>query len=198
MTELLNPSSNVEKMLTEQQVRDALNGAIEPQARSLTTEDMLRAVIQQAIVVPMARAAAELPSGTAAEQLRNYAGRAWEIIHTPVFAGIYRIVVAEVPEYPGLARFFAAHVSGPIQAQLELIIAQGIARGEFRPVTASAAAGTLRGALVAQAFWCNHAEVWGQPPGSAASRVVPETLSLLLDGLNRTSSRPPSTDGRPR
>jgi hypothetical protein len=181
-------------MLTEQQVRDALNGAIEPQTRNLTTEDVLRAVIRQAIAVPMARAAAELPSGTAAEQLRNYAGRAWEIIHTPVFAGIYRIVVAEVPEYPGLARFFAAHVSGPIQAQLELIIAQGIARGEFRPVTASAAAGALKGSLIAQAFWYNHADVWG-PQGSAASRVVPETLSLLLEGLNRSSSRSLSTDG---
>lgn len=183
-------------MLTDQQVRDTLNGAIELNTRFLTTEEMLRAIMHQAIVEPMSRAAAELPSGSATEQLRNYAGRAWEIINTPVFAGIYRIVVAEVPEYPELARFFGDEVSGPIRVQLELIISRGIAQGEFRQVTPSAAARALTGSLLTQAFWCNHAHVWSHAAGVAPSRVVPETLGLMLEGLNRASSHPLTTDGR--
>ena len=182
-------------MLTEQQMRDTLIQAIELNTRFLTTEEMLRAILHQAIVEPMTRAAAELPSGTAAEQLRNYAGRAWEIISTPVFAGIYRIVVAEVPEFPAMARLFGAEVSQPLHSQLEGIISRGIARGEFRPVTSSAAARVLTISLITQAFWCNHTHVWNHTAGGVATRVVPDTLGLLLDGLNRASSRIPSTDG---
>ena len=183
-------------MLTDQQVRDALKEAIELNTRFLTTEEMLRAIMHQAIVEPMSRAAAELPSGTATEQLRNYAGRAWEIINTPVFAGIYRIVVAEVPEYPALAGFFSAEVSNPIQLQLERIITRGIARGEFRPVTPAAAARVITGSFLTQALWCNHPDVWGPSSGPGAHRVVPETLGLMLEGLNRTSSHSLPPDGR--
>ena len=172
-------------MLTEQQVRDSLDGAIEPGSRFTTPEEMLRTVIRQTIAEPMARAAAELPPSAGKDQLRNYAGRVWEIINTPVFTGIYRIIVADVPEYPALARFFVTEVSRPVHLQLESIIARGIARGEFRPVPPAPAARALLASFITQAFWCNHGDVWGQPAGGIASRVVPETLSLLLDGLNR-------------
>jgi AcrR family transcriptional regulator len=157
---------------------------------------LLRAVIQQVVVEPMARASAELPPGKAADQLRNYAGRAWEILNTPAFARIYQMVMADLPEHPELARFFAEKVSGPVRIQLEVIISRGIRRGEFRSISPSGAARTLAGSLLTQAFWCNHSALWGVSEGGVPSRVVPETLGLLLEGLNCTESRSLSTDGR--
>jgi hypothetical protein len=182
-------------MLTEEQVRDSLTAAIELDTRFLTTEEMLRAIAKQVIVEPMKRASAELPPGTAAERLRNFAGRAWEIVNTPLFARLYRIVVAEVPEYPALAKFFAEEVSGPIRVQMEEIVTRGVSQGEFRPVLPSAAARALSGSLITQAFWCNHADVWGFAAGGVPSRVVPETLGLMLEGLNRSAPVSLPTDG---
>ena len=169
---------------------------VELNTRFSGPEEMLRRVVQQAVVEPIRRATEELPAGTAAEELKNFAGRAWEIINTPAFARIYRIVMAEVPHYPELARFFAQEVAGPARAQLEKIIARGIARGEFRHVAPAAVARALTGSLLSQAFWCNHAELWGESAGAAPSRVIPETLSLMLDGLNRPAAPSPFTDGR--
>lgn len=209
-------------MLTDEQVSDALNAAVteidnyglaharleriaqmagvtlvELNRSFPTVEEMFRRVVEQVIGEPMARASRELPSGPAADQLRNYAGRAWEILNTPVFARIYRLVMAEVPRYPVLAKYFAEEVSGPVRRRMESIISCGISGGEFRPVVPSAAARALAGALLTQAFWCNHAEVWGQEAGGTPSRVVPETLGLMLEGLHRRERMPHLTEGRP-
>ena len=167
--------------------------------RFATSDDVFQAIVTHEIIEPMARAIAELPDGSAADQLRNYCGRAWEIINTPRFARIYRLLVTEVAQKPGLAKFFADEIGLPIRRQLERIITDGIARGEFRPVSAASAARSIAGSLVTQAFWCNHMDLWGPALCGVPSRVVPETVGLVLSGLTRPSlSGSLTTNGEPR
>jgi AcrR family transcriptional regulator len=163
-----------------------------------TMEDVVRAIVTQSIIQPMARSSAELPSGSAGDRLRNYCGRAWEIINTPRFAMIYRLLINEVPLHPALASFFADEVAGPIRRQVENILAQGIARGEFRSLPTASAARAIAGSLVTQAFWCNHADLWGSAFCGTPSRVVPETIALMLNGLNSDSSAILNPIGDPR
>ena len=168
--------------------------------RRFTTSDaVFEAIVSHEIIEPMARAAAELPDGSAADQLRNYCGRAWEIINTQRFARIYRLLVTEVAQKPAIAKFFAEQIGVPIRRQLESIIAHGIARGEFRPVPAASAARAIAGSLVTQAFWCNHMDLWGPALCGVPSRVVPETIGLVLEGLMRDSlTGLLTTNGEPR
>jgi hypothetical protein len=63
------------------------------------------------------------------------------------------------------------------------IIERGIAQGEFRAVAPRTAARVIIAALARQAFWCNHAEAFGPAVGGGCNRVVAETLSILLGGL---------------
>ena len=151
--------------------------------RFANSDAVFQAIVTHEIIEPMARAAAELPGGSAAEQLRNFCGRAWEIINTQRFARIYRLLVTEVAQKPALAKFFAEEIGLPIRRQLETIISSGINRGEFRPVAAAAAARAIAGSLVTQAFWCNHMDLWGAALCGVPSRVVPETVGLVLGGL---------------
>jgi AcrR family transcriptional regulator len=160
-----------------------------------TTAEVFRAVMTEVAVQPITRASRELPAGAASEQLRNYACRVWEILNTPVFACLHRIVIAEVSHSPELARYFAAHVVAPVREQIEVIIARGMARGEFRPVHPSSATRAIVGALMAQAAWCNHADLWGHQAGGTSSRVVPETIGLVLEGLHRRVTTTELTDG---
>lgn len=167
--------------------------------RFATSDDVFEAIVSHEIIQPMARAAAELPDGSAADQLRNYCGRAWEIINTQRFARIYRLLVTEVAQKPALAKFFAEQIGLPIRRQLESIIATGVARGEFRPVPAASAARAIAGSLVTQAFWCNHMDLWGPALCGVPSRVVPETIGLVLEGLMRDSlTGSLKTNGEPR
>lgn len=167
--------------------------------RFATSDDVFEAIVRHEIIEPMARAGAELPAGSAADQLRNYCGRAWEIINTPRFARIYRLLVTEVAQKPALAKFFAEEIGLPIRRRLESIIVHGIAEGEFRPIPAASAARAIAGSMVTQAFWCNHMDLWGPALCGVPSRVVPETVGLVLGGLMRDSlAGLLTTKGEPR
>jgi AcrR family transcriptional regulator len=150
-----------------------------------SSDEVLQTIVTNEIIEPMTRASAELPGGSASDQLRNYCGRAWEIINTQRFARIYRLMVTGVAQKPALAKFFAEQIGMPIRRQLEAIITKGIAKGEFRSVPAASAARAIAGSLVTQAFWCNHGDLWGSALCGVPSRVVPETVGLMLQGLTR-------------
>lgn len=154
-------------------------------------EDLFRTAVREVARGHVTRACTALPPGPAIEQLRNFCGRGWEILHTPTYAALDRLWVTEVPRYPDLARFYAEEIFGPIHGTVASIIERGIAEGDFRPVAPRAAARVILAALVRQAFWCNNADVFGPAMGGGCNRVVAETLSILLGGLQ--SSRHDST-----
>ena len=131
----------------------------------------------------VARACRELPPGSAIEQLWNFCGRSWDILHTPTQAALYRLWVSEAPRDPELARFFAEEVYRPLHEALVEIIHRGIADGQFRAVSPRAAARVILAALMEQAFWCNHADAFGAAVGGGCNRVIAETLSVLLGGM---------------
>src|SRR5689334_10856379 len=139
--------------------------------------------ISDAARAQVARACRELPPSSAIEQLRNFCGRSWDILHTPTQAALYRLWVSEAPRDPELARFFAEEVYRPLHGALVEIIHRGIVAGQFRPVSPRAAARVILAALMEQAFWCNHADAYGPAVGGGCKRVIAETLSILLGGL---------------
>jgi AcrR family transcriptional regulator len=156
-----------------------------------TKEDLFHSAVREVARGHVARACAGLPPGPAVEQLRNFCGRGWEILHTPTWAALELLWATEIPRCPELARFYADEIYGPLHATLVGIIERGIAEGHFRPVAPRAAARVILAALVKQAFWCNHAGALGPAVGGGCNRVVAETLSILLGGLQ--PSRPDST-----
>jgi AcrR family transcriptional regulator len=144
---------------------------------------LFRSAVREVARDQVARACGGLPPGPAIEQLRNFCGRGWEIMHTPTYAALDRLWVTEVPRYPDLARFYAEEIYGGVHGTMVGIIERGIAQGEFRAVAPRTAARVIIAALARQAFWCNHAEAFGPAVGGGCNRVVAETLSILLGGL---------------
>jgi AcrR family transcriptional regulator len=163
--------------------RDAGTSLASLEREFATKEDLFRVAVREAARGQVLRACSEPPPGPAAEQLRNFCGRCWEILRTPSYAALHRLWVTEVPRDPGLARFYAEEVYGTVHGMLERIIERGIVAGQFRPVVPRAAARLIMAALTEQAFWCNHADAFGPAVGGGCNRVVAETLSILLGGL---------------
>lgn len=151
-------------------------------------ERLLRSAVREVAREDVARACRELPPGPALEQLRNFCGRGWEILHTPGYADLYRLWVTEIPRFPDLARFYADEVYAPVHDLLTGIIERGINQGQFRTVIPGIAARVIMAALAKQAFWCNHGESFGPALGSGCNRVVTETLSILLGGLQASDN----------
>jgi hypothetical protein len=138
-----------------------------------------------AVAAEIRRACQELPPGTAVEQLRNFCGRGWEMLHTPEFDRMYRAMVNEIAGSSEAGRFYAHEVCAPILSALTGIIGRGIASSEFRLQNPHFAARMILAALIQQAFWCNHAEVVGPELGCGCNRIVTDTLSIVLGGMVR-------------
>lgn len=167
--------------------RDTNPGIPEPQNPGIPRDR--RNIEREAVVFvargQVARACRELPPGSAVEQLRNFCGRTWEILHTPTQAALYRRWVTQAPRDTELARFYSEEVYRPIHSMMVEIIVRGVATRQFRAVAPQAAARVILAALIEQAFWCNHAEAFGPAVGGGCNRVTAETLSVLLGGLQQ-------------
>src|SRR5262245_26710908 len=111
----------------------------------------------RALAAEIQRACLELPPGTPIEQLRNFCGRGWEILHTPEFDRVHRIMINEMPADPEARRFYSEQICGPLLGVLEGILVRGMARAEFALEHPHRAARVILAALIQQAFWCNHA-----------------------------------------
>jgi transcriptional repressor AefR-like protein len=144
--------------------------------------DIERGSLVQVARIQVLRACGELPPGSATEQLRNFCGRTWEILHTPTQVALYRLWIGQTPSDPDLARFYATEVYRPLHAMMTRIVIRGRETGEFRTAMPSAAARVILAALVEQAFWCNHVDAVG-PAVGGCTRVVADTLAVVLGGI---------------
>ena len=88
----------------------------------------------------------------------------------------------DLSRFPELARFYAAEVFGRVEQMLADITGRGIAAGAFRAVPSHVAARLILSALVQQAFWCNHVDVFGPSVAGGCHRVVADTCPWCLEG----------------
>jgi AcrR family transcriptional regulator len=146
-------------------------------------DGLLRGAVRAVAAEHVARTCAPLPPGSAVEQLRNFCGRCWDVLHTPAHAALHRLWVTDLVRYPDLARFYGDEVYAAIHRMLSGTIERGIAEGVFRPVPPAAAARVIMAAMGQQAFWCSHADAFGPGLREDCHRAVADTLNVMLGGL---------------
>jgi len=129
----------------------------------------------------LAQARRQLPPGPVVEQLRNYCGRAWDVLRTPAFAEAYRQSLVRQ------ARTEAA--DGAIEACLadvHRLLVAGVRAGDFRPLPCGQVARLLVSSLLARAFWCAASDATDARFAGTCGRVVAETLDVLLPAILAT------------
>lgn len=133
--------------------------------------------------------------GTSSELLTLLIGVWWERVGNTPAAGIHKVVVAEVRNFPELAQFYSDEVIAPADRMFGNCIRRGIERGEFRPMPLHEAAHTLMAPLLFMVL-CRHS--FGCCAIEGRIEVDPalmlEThLDLVLRGLE---VRPPQAAAR--
>lgn len=138
----------------------------------------------------LAQARRELPPGPVVEQLRNYCGRVWDVLRTGTFAEACRQSLAQ------RAGDRAAH--GAIEACLadvHRLLVAGVRAGELRPLPCGPLARLLVSSLLARACWCARRDTIDVKIADTCSRVVAETLGVLLPAI--LAAPPVAAPGRP-
>lgn len=149
-------------------------------------DDVFREVVRSTLIGSLsARDDAAVPAQepSAADAVRTFARRYWQMMEQPDLAAVVRLVIGELPRFPELAVFHATEALERFVRTLERIIERGIATGELRPGDPRAAARTILATLTAHALWFAYPAIYGGIIGTDRERAVSTTIETLVHTL---------------
>jgi AcrR family transcriptional regulator len=155
-------------------------------------EELFKAVVRQTLSSLIAEGI-ELAGqfeGSSSELLATLMQTWWERFGSTPAAGIHKVVLSEVRNFPELAQFYNDEVIVPADRLFTRCIQRGVDRGEFRPLPLHEAAHALMSPMIFMAL-CQFS--LGACPIQGAVTVDPvgvlrTHLDLVLRGLEVRSS----------
>lgn len=147
-------------------------------------EALFREMVHATIVTALAEAEATLAewaTDSAESQLRRLGRGWWTFLRTERVQVLHRLLSLELGQFPDLMQFYADEVVARGRRLVAGIIAQGVERGEFRPLEPQLAARMFSALWMAHSTWCARREVF-QSLGSD-EQVLDEMLAFYLSAL---------------
>jgi hypothetical protein len=116
----------------------------------------------------------------------------WQRVGSTPAAGIHKIVLAEVRNFPELAQFYADEVIAPAERLITSALQRGMERGEFRALPLHEAAHALMAPMI---YLTLHQHSIGACPVRGAEapdprRMLEVHLDLVLRGLEVREGAP--------
>jgi AcrR family transcriptional regulator len=150
-------------------------------------EELLKAVIQQFLADRIAEGAHEIEQaeGPTPALMENLLVDWWMRTYDSPASGVFKLIIAEVRNFPDIARFYAEHVVEPGEALCARLLRRGIERGEFHAVDIDAAVHSI---LMPMVLLCVHKHSLGACAASKSLDQDPEGflrahLALIFRGL---------------
>jgi AcrR family transcriptional regulator len=150
-------------------------------------EELFKAVVRQNLssLIAEGQGMAATFEGSSSELLACLIHTWWDRVGNTSAAGIHKIVLAEVRNFPELAQFYTDEVIIPADRLFSGCVERGIASGEFRPMPLHEVAHALIAPLI---FMAVHRHSFGACPVHGTADVDPLAvldthLDLVLRGL---------------
>ena len=165
-------------------------------------EELFKAVVRHnlASLIAEGEQLAGAFEGSSSELLGLLIMTWWQRFGSTPAAGIHKVILAEVRNFPELAQFYADEVMAPADRLFGGCVERGVARGEFRPMPTHEVSLALIAPLI---FMAVHRHSFGCCPVDGTTDMDPELmlkthLDLVLRGLQvRSEEAPPPARGRP-
>ena len=154
-------------------------------------EALFREVVRQTVVATIERAEREIVHGSATEQLLTYIRGYWSFVRSPRFEAIYRLVMAELQNFPDLAQFYSEEVVQRSARLIGRLIQQGIDSGEFRPIDPKVAARMLQALIVSHGLWCSRQKFFPHMAGATDEKVLAELTDFYLHAIKAVPDAAP-------
>lgn len=163
-------------------------------------EELFKAVVRTRLsaLIAEGQQVVERFDGSSATLLRALLQSWWQRVGSTAAGGIFKIIVAEVRNFPELAQFYNDEVVVPAQRLIAATLQRGIQRGEFRDVPLAPATHTLIAPLL---FLALHKHSIGAcavtGPALDAEALIDTHIDLMVRGL-QAPPRQPATRQAPR
>ncbi len=151
-------------------------------------EDLFKAVVRQNLVNLITEGLEVLAhfEGSSSDLLCHLMNTWWERVGSTPAAGIHKIVLSEVRNFPELATFYAAEVMEPADRLFSGAVRRGIDSGEFRPVPVHEVAHALMAPMIFLALHRHSFGACSPPCGNPdldPRALIDTHLDLALRGL---------------
>jgi len=113
----------------------------------------------------------------------------WEVICTPAFVDAFRRSLDPGRAREGTARE-VPHLIAGIVADIDRLLVEGAASGELRPRPRGPVARLLVSSMLIRAHWCTHSDSVDVRVAGTSTRVVAETLDLVLPSIGAAAAPP--------
>jgi AcrR family transcriptional regulator len=150
-------------------------------------EELFKAVVRHNLgrLIAEGQEAVAQFQGSSSDLLAKLMDAWWQRVGSTPAAGIHKIVLAEVRNFPELAQFYADEVIVPADRLFSSAVQRGIERGEFRVLPLHEAAHALMAPMIYMAL---HRHSIGACPVHGADapdprRMLQVHLDLVLRGL---------------
>jgi TetR/AcrR family transcriptional regulator len=113
-------------------------------------QDLLKAVMRCNLIDPITQSAEDIAQfqGSTAALLEQVLFTWWERLGETRASGIFKVLVAEVRNFPDIAQFYFDEMATPSKHLLGEVIQRGVDTGEFRAVNVPAVVNALVGPMV--------------------------------------------------
>jgi AcrR family transcriptional regulator len=161
-------------------------------------EELFKAVVRQSLshIIAEGLELAESFEGSTSDLLVKLMKTWWQRVGNTPAAGIHKVVLAEVRNFPELAQFYTDEVIVPADRLFSTTVQRGIDRGEFRPLPVHEVAHALIAPMI---FLALHRHSFGACPVDGVdvdpAQLMHTQLEITLRGLEVRAA--PSTPTPP-
>ncbi len=154
-------------------------------------DDLFREAILDKVARTLEALEAAAPGGDPATRIQGFIDTYWKLLRRPTFGGMYRLLLAELPQFPEFSRFYGEEVSGKVIALAAEMVREGVESGQFREVDPSVAGRMIVGLIVQHAVWSSQPALFPRVGGRSDDELGREIKEFLMAAL-LTQQAPPS------
>ncbi len=146
-------------------------------------EDLFREALRDRVARTLEGLSAAASQGDPAERLERFIDAYWLQLRRPSFGAMYVLLLAELPQFPELSRFYAEEVSGKVVQLSAAIIREGSESGQFREIDPLVASRMMVSLLVQHAIWTSRPELFPHLGTRDSADIVTEIKQFTLSAL---------------
>ena len=165
-------------------------------------EELFKAVVRQNLskLIAEGQEVVDAFDGSTSDLLRRLMREWWQRYGNTPAAGIHKVIIGEVRNFPELAQFYVDEVIAPADRLFSSVVQRGIDRGEFRALPVHEVAHALMAPMI---FMSLHRHSFGacpvHGPDLDPAAMLATQLDLVLCGLERRDAvRPAAKAANPR
>ena len=145
-------------------------------------EELFREMVRYFVVGNIEEAEREVSesTGSATDTLTDNMRSYWTRSRSPEFGPLFRLIHAEIHNFPDLASFYAEEVAARSKRLIAGIIQRGIDRGEFRQLDPFVAARMLAAPFVMHGLWSAHRECFSYVARKSDDQILQEKIDFYL------------------